>query len=93
MSKNIALNCPKRFEVLAGRGLGLLRPWSFWTVDPDAYKEALDRMLQGTEFAETDNYHMIARSAFGSLYAWGERYQRTITVSSLAGGVVALKIS
>jgi hypothetical protein len=63
----------------------------FWTVDPDAYKEALDRMLQGTEFAETDNYHVIARSAFGSLYAWGERYQRTITVSSLAGGVVALK--
>ena len=63
----------------------------FWTVDPDAHKEALDMMLRGTEFAEIDNYHVIARSAFGSLYAWGERYQRNITVSSLAGGVVALK--
>jgi hypothetical protein len=47
--------------------------------------------LQGSGLAEIDNYHVIARDAFGSLYAWGERYQRKITVSSLAGGIVALK--
>lgn len=63
----------------------------FWIVDPDAYKATLDVWLQGSGLAEIDNYHVIARDAFGSLYAWGERYQRKITVSSLAGGIVALK--
>lgn len=63
----------------------------FWIVDPDAYKTTLDMWLQGSGLAEVDNYHVIARDAFGSLYAWGERYQRKITVSSLAGGIVALK--
>ncbi|MGE1115871.1 GAD-like domain-containing protein, partial [Priestia megaterium] len=56
-----------------------------------AYKATLDMWLQGSGLAEIDNYHVIARDAFGSLYAWGERYQRKITVSSLAGGIVALK--
>lgn len=63
----------------------------FWIVDPDAYKATLDMWLQGSGLTEIDNYHVIARDAFGSLYAWGERYQRKITVSSLAGGIVALK--
>lgn len=63
----------------------------FWIVDPDAYKATLDMWLEGSGLAEIDNYHVIARDAFGSLYAWGERYQRKITVSSLAGGIVALK--
>jgi hypothetical protein len=63
----------------------------FWIVDPDVHKETLDMMLLGTEFSDIDNYHVIARDAFGSLYAWGERYQRNITVSSLAGGIIALR--
>ena len=63
----------------------------FWIVNPEPYKAALDTWLQGSGLAEIDNYHVIARDAFGSLYAWGERYQRKITVSSLAGGIVALK--
>lgn len=63
----------------------------FWIVNPEPYKVALDTWLQGSGLAEIDNYHVIARDAFGSLYAWGERYQRKITVSCLAGGIVALK--
>ncbi len=63
----------------------------FWIVDPEPYREILDMWLHGTELADIDKYHVIARDAFGSLYAWGERYQRKITVSSLAGGIVALK--
>ncbi|PZW49453.1 GAD-like domain-containing protein [Pseudomonas sp. URMO17WK12:I2] len=63
----------------------------FWIVNPDSYKATLDSWLQGSVLAEIDNYHVIARDAFGSLYAWGERYQRKITISSLAGGIVALK--
>ncbi|CAM3889800.1 GAD-like domain-containing protein [Ectopseudomonas alcaliphila] len=63
----------------------------FWLVDPALYKDTLDSWLQGTDLQNIDNYHVIARDAFGSLYAWGERYQRKITISSLAGGIVALK--
>ncbi len=63
----------------------------FWIVDPEPYKATLDRWLQGSGLAEVDNYNVIARDAFGSLYTWGERYQRKITISSLAGGIVALK--
>lgn len=63
----------------------------FWLVDPDVFKDTLDAWLTGTELAVADNYHVIARDAFGSLYAWGERYQQSITISSLAGGIVALK--
>lgn len=63
----------------------------FWIVNPDSYKATLDSWLQGSGLDEIDNYHVIARDAFGSLYAWGERYQRKITISSLAGGIVALK--
>ncbi|MFZ4216112.1 GAD-like domain-containing protein, partial [Pantoea endophytica] len=63
----------------------------FWIVDPAPYKAVLDSWLQGSGLAEIDKYHVIARDAFGSLYAWGERYQRNITISSLAGGIVALK--
>ncbi|WP_236432546.1 GAD-like domain-containing protein [Pseudomonas syringae] len=63
----------------------------FWVVVPEPYKTTLDRWLQGSGLAEIDSYHVIARDAFGSLYAWGERHQRKITISSLAGGIVALK--
>jgi hypothetical protein len=63
----------------------------FWIVNPEPFKATLDSWLQGSGLSEIDNYHVIARDAFGSLYAWGERYQRKITISSLAGGIVALK--
>ncbi|NIE75372.1 DUF1851 domain-containing protein [Pantoea sp. Ap-967] len=63
----------------------------FWLVDPSVYKDTLDSWLEGTELAAIDNYHVIARDAFGSLYAWGERYQRKITLLSLTGRIVALK--
>jgi hypothetical protein len=72
-------------------GWGSYSQGLFWIVDPDVHKDTLDQWLAGTELAEIDNYHVIARDAFGSLYAWGERYNRGITVSSLAGGIVALR--
>ncbi|BBH34924.1 GAD-like domain-containing protein [Pseudomonas sp. St290] len=62
----------------------------FWTVDPDDYKHLLDMWLAGTEFSQIDNYHVIAQSAFGTLYAWGEKYNRKIVVSCSTGSIVAL---
>jgi hypothetical protein len=62
----------------------------FWTVDPDDYKHLLDMWLADTVFPQIDNYHVIARSAFGTLYAWGEKYNQKIVVSCPTGSFVAL---
>lgn len=45
----------------------------FWTVDPHEYEPALEAWIGETEFMEMDAYHIIARSAFGELYFWGEK--------------------
>ncbi|AZG86987.1 DUF1851 domain-containing protein [Pseudomonas syringae pv. pisi str. PP1] len=62
----------------------------FWTVNPDDYKHLLDMWLSGTKFSSIDNYHVIARSAFGDLYAWGEKYGRKIVVSCPGNYIVSL---
>ncbi|SFF82114.1 hypothetical protein SAMN05518865_10532 [Duganella sp. CF458] len=45
----------------------------FWTVDPQEYEPVLEAWIGETPFVENDAYHLIARSAFGELYFWGER--------------------
>ncbi len=45
----------------------------FWTVDPQEYEPVLDAWIGELPFMEKDAYHIIARSAFGELYFWGER--------------------
>jgi hypothetical protein len=45
----------------------------FWTVNPQEYEPVLDAWIGDTPFMERDAYHLIARSAFGDLYFWGER--------------------
>lgn len=52
----------------------------FWTVDPEAYEPALDAWIGDTPFMERDAYHLIARSAFGHLYFWGERTGNSLTI-------------
>jgi hypothetical protein len=44
-----------------------------WTVDPQEYEPALDAWIGETALMERDAYHVVARSAFGELYFWGER--------------------
>lgn len=45
----------------------------FWTVDPQEYDPVLEAWIGDTSFMEQDAYHLIARSAFGELYFWGEK--------------------
>ncbi|SFF82149.1 hypothetical protein SAMN05518865_10534 [Duganella sp. CF458] len=52
----------------------------FWTVDPQEYGPVLDAWIGSTPFMEKDAYHIIARSAFGELYFWGERTCDSLTV-------------
>ncbi|KPB55258.1 Uncharacterized protein AC511_3969 [Pseudomonas coronafaciens pv. oryzae] len=47
----------------------------FWTVNPQDYENLLNTWLAGIEAFKSDNYHVIARSAFGELYLWGKKPQ------------------
>lgn len=51
----------------AGYHHGLL-----WMVNPDDYEHALESWIGDTPIMEQDAYYVIARSAFGKLYLWGE---------------------
>ena len=52
----------------------------FWTVDPQEYEPVLQAWIGDTPFMETDAYHVIARSAFGELYLWGERTGESLRI-------------
>ena len=45
----------------------------FWIVNPQEYEGVVSSWIEGTSFEERDTYHLIARSAFGDLYLWGEK--------------------
>lgn len=53
----------------------------FWTVNPQEYEAVLGHWLTDTEFNGLENYHVIARSAFGVLYVWGEKSGYCLTIS------------
>lgn len=61
----------------------------FWTVDPSEYAELVEDWLVDTPYAELDDFHVIARSAFGDLYAWGRRNNRSLVVACPTSAVIA----
>jgi len=60
----------------------------FWTVNPQDYEPVLDAWIGDTHFMEQDAYHIIARSAFGDLYFWGEKTGHTLSISSIGAFAV-----
>lgn len=44
----------------------------FWTVNPLEYEGVVASWLESTPLATRDIYHLVARSAFGDLYLFGE---------------------
>lgn len=55
----------------------------FWTVNPQEYEPVLEAWIGETPFVEQDAYHLIARSAFGTLYFWGEKHGFTLKISAV----------
>ncbi|MFJ1338958.1 GAD-like domain-containing protein [Pseudomonas caricapapayae] len=55
----------------------------FWIVNPQEYESLLAQWLDATGVEEQDKYYVIARSAFGDLYVWGERSGYCLTISSV----------
>ncbi|WP_117149833.1 GAD-like domain-containing protein [Pseudomonas coronafaciens] len=55
----------------------------FWMVNPQEYEGVTASWIQGTEFENQDTYHLIARSAFGELYFWGEETGASLKITSI----------
>ena len=56
----------------------------FWMVNPQEYEDVVASWLAGTRFETHDTYHLIARSAFGELYLWGEKTGSVLTITAYA---------
>ncbi|MGJ7549652.1 GAD-like domain-containing protein [Pseudomonas alloputida] len=60
-----------------GYGEGL-----FWMVNPQEYDSVAASWIQGSPLEKIDIYHVIARSAFGDLYLWGEKSGPSLCIFS-----------
>ncbi|KGS15832.1 MULTISPECIES: GAD-like domain-containing protein [Pseudomonas syringae group] len=61
----------------SGFGNGIL-----WIVNPQDYQSTLDQLISSAGLPQHDNYHVIARSAFGELYVWGEKSGYSLSITS-----------
>lgn len=61
-----------------GYGEGIL-----WIVNPQEYEGVTSSWIEGTILEKHDSYHLIARSAFGDLYFWGEKTGASLTITSI----------
>ncbi|WP_414500821.1 MULTISPECIES: GAD-like domain-containing protein [unclassified Zymobacter] len=59
----------------------------FWLVNPAEYEEVVALWLAGSPFEYRDRYHVIARSAFGELFLWGEKTADSLTIQTLFGQI------
>ena len=55
----------------------------FWIVNPQEYDGVVASWLEGTKYEQRDAYHLIARSAFGDLYLWGEKTGASLKITSV----------
>ncbi|VFR51825.1 hypothetical protein BRI6_4080 [plant metagenome] len=73
-------------EGWCGYAAGLL-----WTVDPRDYEDVLEEWLAGTPFAELDDFHVFARSAFGDLYLCGTKTGASVRLLCPLHSILAQK--
>lgn len=62
----------------------------FWTVNPDDYEDIVDEWLEDNPLEQLDAFHVIARTAFGDLYLWGEQTGSSADVSCCIHVITAL---
>lgn len=65
---------------LAGYADGL-----FWMTDPGEYSQVIEAWLINTEYHGRDKYHVIGRSAFGTLDIWGQATGTSLKIVANAG--------
>lgn len=75
---------PQLLYYWAAHGWGGYGNGIFWLVNPQEYNEVVTSWLEGTTLSNYDNYHLIARSAFGHLYLWGENTGFSLKISAFS---------
>lgn len=63
----------------------------FWLVNPEDYEHLVAMWLEDTPFEALDTYRAIARTAFGKLYVWGEKTNRSLTISCPTHAIIAIE--
>jgi hypothetical protein len=65
----------------------------FWIVNPREYEGVVKSWIAGTRYEKRDTYHLIARSAFGDLYLWGETTGFSLKITSILSRCVFQKFA
>lgn len=60
----------------------------FWIVNPAEFAGAIDSWVGDTPIVEEDNYYVIARSAFGDLYLWGQKTGYRYKIKTAIGWII-----
>lgn len=61
-----------------------------WIVDPDNFADIVDEWLSDTPLESLDRFHVIARTAFGKLFLWGEKTGDSIVISPYTNTISGL---
>ena len=72
-------------------GWGAWKDGLFWVVNPDDYADVLDAWIADTPLEGADQWHVIARSAFGELFLFGEKTGFDVNIDTLANICTATK--
>lgn len=75
-------------ELWKKEGWGNYRDGLISFVNPDEYDDVLDFWLENTPLKEEDSYHVIAKTAFGSLYIFGEATGMRLIINSLYNQII-----
>ena len=70
-------------------GWGAFAEGLIWLTNPEDYEYIVNIWLDKTPFESIDHYHVIARDAFGNLYAWGQNNNQYFTISCPMHALIA----
>jgi hypothetical protein len=64
-------------------GWGGYKDGLFWIANPAEFEPIVEKWLAGSGVEDRDTYHVVARTAFGELFLWGEKSGQTGTIVTL----------
>jgi len=60
----------------------------YWLVNPSNYESIVESWIGDTEINKQDNYSVIARNGFGTLYLWGTNTGHKLTIKPSMGWIL-----
>lgn len=62
-----------------------------WTVNPSDFEDIKDEWLNDTPLEHIDKFHVIARTAFGKMFLWGEKTGNSVVISPYTSTISGLE--